>query len=724
MILKEGFNTPSHEHPHAGCASHPTRFGWQIFLAIAGSALWAGASAEPVYPQALSRYLNSVEPDAVITVFPNQRANYRIPRTIYGTFLEHIGDSVFGGVSAQLLDNPSLEPYPASLANIEKRFSARVFHDSTSFGLPLPWLPLRRSGRRYELRSGNAANSSSYLYLIGLPGREVGIRQPVYPPIERELDYRGVLFASDADPAISLSVSIRRHDHPDEVLARSRLHVPARNNWIKLPFDLKLPAGAVAPLESADFAVALEDGGRFSIDEIRLYPADALNGLDPEIVSWARDLHSPLLRYGGNFSSGYHWRDGVGPVDSRPTRLNQAWGIPEYNEFGTGELMEFCRLIGARPQICLNMGSGSAEEARQWVEYCQGPVSSIGGRRRAANGHSQPYPVAAWEFGNELYDDTQLGWYTPEQYAAKYLDFFRVIEPLVPHETYLLATGGELPSFEKWNGALLRQAAPQLRYVTTHIVADLEDMLERKPDRDTVVAAGLAVPFGVGQRLARIHAQIDANPATRNRVKVAYSEWLFRSPAGTSLPNFDNMGGAVIAAAWLNQLALNADWIPIANMTGLLEFAGIHKARGRSYVTPQYWVLNLYSKHAGDTVIGTETRATQYNVHGGQPFAPEIEGVPYLDVLGTEDSSRGDVALFVVNRNPRASQPATIQVRGSTPARDVKVWTLAASSLLDKNDEEHQHAVRPVESHAVIEGPAFHHVFPAASVTVFLFATR
>jgi alpha-L-arabinofuranosidase len=123
-------------------------------------------------------------------------------------------------------------------------------------------------------------------------------------------------------------------------------------------------------------------------------------------------------------------------------------------------------------------------------------------------------------------------------------------------------------------------------------------------------------------------------------------------------------------------------------------------------------------------VIGTETHAAQYDVHEGQSFAPEIPGVPYLDVLGTVDSATGGIALFVVNRSPRGAQSASIRLKGFTPVRDVKVLTLAAPSLLDKNDEEHQNAVRPVESHAAMEGGSLRHMVPAGSVTVFLFACR
>ena len=698
------------------------RFGRHLNSTCAGRCwpAFAGLLIGSVFSQTPGRHVTPGDDSATITIRADQHGAYRIPRTIYGTFLEHIGHSVFGGVSAQLLDNPSLEPYAASPEYIDKQFSGPAFRESTHFNVPLPWLPLHHNGRRYEPRPGNAANSEQSLYVMGLPKQEVGIRQSIYLPVERQSGYRGVLFALASEGAVNLTVSFRRHDNPAEVLVSRVLEVTQQGNWLKLPFELKLPPNAVMPLEPVDFAVAVKDGGRVSLDEIRLYPVDAVDGLDPEVLQLASDLKTPLLRYGGNFSSGYHWRDGVGPVDLRPTRINEAWGIPEYNEFGTDEFMALCRRIGALPQICLNLGSGGVREARDWVEYCQGPPDSPQGRRRAANGQRAPYPVGAWEMGNELYDDTQLGWYRPEAYAERYLSFFDGIHALVPSGTSILANGAELGSFNEWNGALLDKAGSEIQYVTTHLVADLE-LLDRHAQRDTVIAADLALPVGVSRQLDGLRTQIDSFSTTRDRVKVSYSEWLFRSPSGSSLPNFDNMGGAVIAAAWLNMLARHADFIPMANMTGLAEYAGIHKSRGRTFVTPQYWILYLYSKYAGDTLIQSETRVATYDVHGGQRFAPEILNVPYLDVLATMNSANGDVSLFVVNRNPQKPQAGEIHLGGFAAPPDVRVFTVGAASLLARNDEEHPDTVRPVESQMPMKGDTLQHIFPAGSVTVLLF---
>src|SRR6185312_4760725 len=167
-----------------------------------------------------------------------------------------------------------------------------------------------------------------------------------------------------------------------------------------------------------------------------------------------------------------------------------------------------------------------------------------------------------------------------------------------------------------------------------------------------------------------------------------------------------------------------ADFIPLANMTGLVEFAGIHKRRGRTYVTPQYWVLYLYSKYAGDTVVESATRVGSYDVHKGQVFAPEIPDVPFLDVLATVSSERGDIALFVVNRDPKRSQLCRIHISGFKSAANVRILRLAAPSLLTFNSEEHPDAVRPIESRSVMAGDGLEHAFPAGSVSVLLFSER
>lgn len=681
--------------------------------------------------QSPSTYVRTQAREARIEVIASRHAPFTIPRTVYGTFLEDIGHSVFGGVSAELIDNPSFEAYDASLETLKQRFSAPEFERSTHIGLPLPWLPLRdHEGVRYEPRWGHAANSNRYLYLMGLADQEVGIRQTIYLPIERERVYGGSLFAASAGSAVTLALSFRRHDFADAVLASADVSLPAKPSdagadpaWRRYDFKLALPEGAVAPLEPVDFAVSIKDGDRVSVDEILLYPADAIDGLDPEIIRVAKELHSPLLRFGGNFTSGYHWRDGIGPVERRPTEINQSWGFPEYNLFGTDELMKFCDLIGAQPQICLNLGSGTPEEARDWVEYCQGGPDTPMGKLRATNGHPEPYPVAAWELGNELWGNFQIGWETPQLYSDRYRAFYAAIRDLVPQKTMIFANGADVDEFRDWNAEIINKDAGILRYLTTHFVVGMETMVAKQSGRDAAWAADFAIPIGVAQALEPVKAQIDARPDARGKVKLAYTEWLFWAPEGSDYPRWDNMGGAVLGAGWMNMLLSHADFVPVSDMTGLVEFAGIYQKRGRVYVTPQYWAFWLYSNFAGDTPVETRTEVSEYDVHGGERRVPEISNVPNLDVLATSDSQKSVLTLFVVNRDWRKPIAATIRIDDFTPGTQGSVRTLNADSILSGNDEEHLDRVHPVVTKLPISGNSFRYEFPAHSVTAISFCS-
>lgn len=172
-------------------------------LNLALTALLVNLSVQP-----LSRYVRTNRSEATIEVRVGERSPFRVPRTRYGTFLEDISYSVLGGVSAQILDYPSLEDYSASLDTLKERFPNDAFRQASALGLPLPWLPLRKSGMRYERRWGHRANSNRSLDLMGIPGQEVGIRQTVYLPIEREHVYEGVLFARPSEAPIDLTVNL------------------------------------------------------------------------------------------------------------------------------------------------------------------------------------------------------------------------------------------------------------------------------------------------------------------------------------------------------------------------------------------------------------------------------------------------------------------------------------------------------------------------------------
>jgi alpha-N-arabinofuranosidase len=420
--------------------------------------------------------------------------------------------------------------------------------------------------------------------------------------------------------------------------------------------------------------------------------------------------------------SAYHWEDGVGPQDKRPTQLDRARGEMEYNDFGTDEFMSLCRLVGAQPMICLNLGSGTSEEARKWVEYVSGAPATPQGARRAANGHRDPYPPTIWELGNELWGGGQVGRQTPTGNARRYLEFYPVLRKQAPPGTILVACGADADFGPAWNAALIKQAGQELSYLSTHFVVRFSSLVAKPPDADTQTAIALATPVGMTNLLPHVRAQIDSDPVTKGRVGLAYTEWSWGGGAGPGIPSSANIGGVVIGAGWMNMLLSHADFVPISSMSGLMGV--IRKAQARVWPGAQAWMFWLYSHRAGDTVVATQTEVRHYDVHNGLIRMPEIPDVPYLDVLATRNSTSGDLALFVVNRDAKNAIPATLQLQGFMAAAQAQVDTLAADSLLTENSGDHPDRVRPVASSLEVSGSEIQYVFPKLSLTVLTLKRR
>ena len=169
-------------------------------------------------------------------------------------------------------------------------------------------------------------------------------------------------------------------------------------------------------------------GGVFDEGSLRSGP----EGFRIDVLAAVRDLGVTNVRWpGGNFVSGYHWTDGIGPPDTRPRRAELAWHSEESNRFGTDEVMTWCAAAGVEPVLCLNMGTGPLDEALAWVEYCNGTGDTYWAGRRA-NGHAEPYRVRHWGLGNEMYGDWQIGQLSATDYVARARQWAKALKMLDP----------------------------------------------------------------------------------------------------------------------------------------------------------------------------------------------------------------------------------------------------------------------------------------------------
>jgi alpha-L-arabinofuranosidase len=636
-----------------------------------------------------------------IRISANKPAPNKVPRSILGTFLEPIGNSIYGGLWAEILENPSFEDNLWSAASLQEMFQSRPeLIRASELTLPLPWEPLNAAqGARYAPEWNDAANSSRSLLLIGLPDQQTGVRQRIYLPVHRTLRYSGSIYLKHLSGPPAVEISIRSRNQPGEVLVSQTLSLSG-TDWRKYDYSLDVPEHRIADLEPADYVIAVSNGTRVLLDQASLLPADNISGMDPDMVAMARDLKSPIVRFGGNFTSAYHWKDGIGPLEKRRSMLNSAWGMPEYNQFGTDEFLRFCELVGAEPQIALNLGTGTPEEAAAWVEY--------------VNAHwGDHHGGLLWELGNELWGTFQIGYPTLPRVADRTKAFSEAVRKVDPNSR-LIATGADPDNFHDWNEEQLKNAQSHFQFLSTHFVVTTSSTQTSDASADFIAMSTFALPVEVGRRLRKMHEQFQNSPG---EVKTAFTEWLFWAPNDT-FPRYDNMGGAVATGGFLNMFLRNSDIVPIADMTGIVEFGGIWKKRSHVFGTPAYWVFKMYSTADFAKAVEAESDGETYDVASGTSRFPSIEHVPYLDVVATLNEAGDKLTVFCVNRELTRDLPAKFEIAGFRAKPNAVAHSVYADSIYEKNDEMHPEQIHPRDTSFVAGTNGFNYVFRHASVTV------
>jgi alpha-N-arabinofuranosidase len=632
-----------------------------------------------------------------------------VPETLFGSFLEPIGNSINNGISAEILVNRSLEDGLWNHVNLENMFREQpeLIESSNETGIPLPWQSLNtNAGNRFELHVGDAANSWQSLEIMGQPDELTGIKQRIYLPVHRVLSYKVSLYAKHINGPETLRVSLRNRDS-GRVLGEVEMKASAKD-WTKCTATLELKQGSVRRLEPVDFAVSVEGAERVDVDQISLMPTDAIGTLDPDEVAMAKAMHMTELRFGGNFSSYYHWRDGIGPEDKRLTTKNIAWGIPEYNNFGTDEFLQLCDLIGAIPQFNLNMGSGTPEEAAEWVRYI----------REHHKGH------VIYEIGNELYGKWQVGYPTIREIASRTLVFSKAVRSVDP-DADIIATGFGPMADGKWNAQQLSLPANTFNYLSLHFILGTNHPDMKQPTPEFVAASAYAIPFASGPYFDKVQAQVDADPKHRGKVHFAITEWLFNSKGfgernfTNESPSWMNEGGAVMTAGFFNTLLRHTDQVKIADMTGSMEFAGVWKRREQVYAVPAFYAFQIYSEVKGDTVLPVTSDTGTYGVKGGVKPLDEVANVPYIDVVATRSKDGKTVTLLCVNRSLAQDIPTRFYLDSLHLAGPAIMKQIYSISRYERNDEIEPKHVLPLDGTATFaKDGALSVVLPHDSVTV------
>ena len=470
------------------------------------------------------------------------------------------------------------------------------------------------------------------------------------------------------------------------------------------------------------------------------------NGVRRDVLDALIKLKPPLLRWpGGCYADMYHWRDGVGPERKRVWNTNFTTWDPEDNGFGTHEFIDFCRKIGAKPWININMLRGGVDEMVEWAEYCNRAEPTALSAERAANGSPEPFNVEYWGIGNECWGGG--GTYTAQGYANEYRKYAsampRFSHPgpdgsMVGPELKLIASGpdGNKPRERVcWTRDLLRGLKqyrfPPIYGMDLHFYNwNLSDggLREEEFDRDgwyRVLYGSMELEEVLREQAGLIREELEGyGPMDRDpfftppQVKLIVGEWgnwhgaAFRN--APSLWQQCTMRDALTTAITLDIFHRCSDIVSgacVAQTVNVLN--SLILARGEHTVlTPNYHVFEMYRPHRGGKVLPLETKiAAAYEADGAR--------VPELYVFAS--AKEGTVTLNVVNACMDEAQSALLAL--PEPMAFASARVLRSGDVHDCNTVEAPERVVPAEGEAPVSADGKHWTLsvPAASVSVFQF---
>ena len=432
-----------------------------------------------------------------------------ISKYVYGQFIEHLGRCIYGGLWAEMLeDRKFFYPVTGDMPAWEMRAGKKISWEGEGHPYEVlvrsPWLVV--GDKRAVTMSRERPFTGEQTPLVTASAAGNGLMQDRLGLVAGRAYVARVVLAGDATAApieVALAWGSGASDRQVQTVAAIGPAFAATT--------LSFTAGRST--DNGRLSITSHGTGSLRIGTVSLMPSDNVHGWRADTLALLKELDAPVYRWpGGNFVSGYDWKDGIGDRDRRPPRKNPAWKGVEPNDVGIDEFMALMREIGAEPYVAVNTGLAGAESAAQEVEYANGAATSVWGARRAANGHANPYAVKWWSIGNEMYGEWQLGHMPLAEYVKKHngvVDAMRAVDPHI--EPVAVGAVGE------WTQQMLTSAADHMTLISEHTY------WQDKPD----VPAHVAQAVDAIRKIADAHRGYRASlPSLRGRdVRLALDEW-------------------------------------------------------------------------------------------------------------------------------------------------------------------------------------------------------
>lgn len=381
-----------------------------------------------------------------------------------------------------------------------------------------------------------------------------------------------------------------------------------------------------------------------------------------------------LLRFpGGTLADYYHWRDGIGPQSNRPTTPHYIDSGSSKHVVGTHEIMDFCQRTGAQPILQVNVATGTAEEAKNWVAYANSTVNY----ERAANGSTAPFAVKLWEIGNEPYMRNWSGTsnsslMTASTYTTKFIDYATKMKQADP-TIKVVAVGGsnfgryQLVQEANWNKELLQRAGSQIDFLAVHNAYAPMVVNLGTENFQQVYEAMLAFPKQVERNLVSTNRDIERYaPAAASRIQIAITEWgpLFAvSPGNPYVGHAKTLGSGVYTASMM-RVFLEAQRVSVANFFELTDPLFLGSMNHGGVPKPSLLAMEMYSKYFGDKMIKTVVTSPTISTAAAGLVEAETN-LPYIEASSSLSADGKVIYVMLINKNLQISVPATIKIRNA-----------------------------------------------------------
>ncbi|MFC4243257.1 alpha-N-arabinofuranosidase [Gryllotalpicola reticulitermitis] len=463
------------------------------------------------------------------------------------------------------------------------------------------------------------------------------------------------------------------------------------------------------------------------------HPTADEHGYRGDVLALTREMGVSIVRYpGGNFVSGYHWEDGIGPVDERPRRIDGAWHTIETNAFGLHEFAGWAKEAGVEVMEAINLGTRGLEEARALVEYANHPGGTAWSDLRIKNGAKDPFGIKVWNLGNELDGPWQIGHKTADEYGRLANETAKAMK-LVDPSIELVAVGSsgrKMPTFGEWEHTVLSHAYDEVDYISLHAYYQ---------EHDGDALSFLACANDMDSFIESVIATADAVKAKRHSnksIQLSFDEWNVwyqqRGDAGDQLHVLEkqqwrehprliedeyNVTDAVVVGTLLNSLLRHGDRVTIANQAQLVNVIAPIRSEegGPAWRQTIFWPFARMAELASGNILRVASSGDRFET-------AQYGDAAVVDASVTYDAERGRVAVFLANRGLDEDADLTVALRGFTASEVTRAEVLAIPDGGDRftaNTEDRQDAVGLVKlEHAAIADGELRATLPPLSWAV------